>query len=234
MHISRRTLRYGAFEGVVVSQQAEKGPGILLLPDGWGVSTFAIEQAERFSAGGCVCLVGDLHGGGLTALDTAHTGRLADAALADPNRMRATASAGLTALRGLHGVDGDRIAVVGYCLGGAYGLELARSGADFAALVTFHGLLRTHRPAAAGRIKPSLLVCSGSQDPFVPLEDMLAFQREMIAAEADCQIHIFTQAGHSFTKPDADTNRPGVAYHQSSADRSISLACSFLEQKLCI
>ena len=53
------------------------------------------------------------------------------------------------------GVDPARIAVVGYCFGGTGALELARSGADIAGAVSFHGGLSNPDPASSVKSSPS-------------------------------------------------------------------------------
>jgi dienelactone hydrolase len=50
-------------------------------------------------------------------------------------------------------VDPKRIAAIGYCFGGTAALELARGGADLAAVVVFHAGLETPNPADAKNIK---------------------------------------------------------------------------------
>ena len=60
----------------------------------------------------------------------------------------AEALAVLTREAGALGVPAGRLAAFGFCFGGACVLELARSGADLRAFVSFHGLLDTPRPAA--------------------------------------------------------------------------------------
>ena len=45
---------------------------------------------------------------------------------------------------------------------------LSRSGAPLAAVVIFHGVLASPRPADAANIKAKVLVCDGAADPLVP------------------------------------------------------------------
>ncbi len=63
--------------------------------------------------------------------------------------MRARAAAALEVLRGNPLCDPQRIAAIGYCFGGTVVLEIARSGADVAGVVSFHGGLDTPTPAEA-------------------------------------------------------------------------------------
>ena len=58
------------------------------------------------------------------------------------------------------GVDGARLAAIGYCFGGTTALELARTGAPLAAIATFHAGLIAELPEDAGRIRAKVLVMS--------------------------------------------------------------------------
>ena len=65
-------------------------------------------------------------------------------------------------------MDAERIGAIGYCLGGQCVLELARSGADARAVVSFHGALTTHERAAPGQVRARVLVLTGARDSYVP------------------------------------------------------------------
>lgn len=118
----------------------------------------------------------------------------------------------LETIRALPGVDPARIAAVGYCFGGRCVLELARSGADLQAVVSYHGLLKTHAPAAPGTVRPKIAVWSAGKDPYAPVADLDALRDELDAAGADYQITLFSKAQHSFTDPDHHGIADGIAY----------------------
>ena len=75
-------------------------------------------------------------------------------------------------------------------------MELARSGADIAAVVSFHGSLGTSLPAKSGVVKTSLLVLNGADDRNTSADDIAAFQKEMNAAAVDWQFVNFSGAAH--------------------------------------
>ena len=75
--------------------------------------------------------------------------------------MRQRITAALDQLRKEPNVDQTKIAAIGYCFGGTAVLELARSGADIAGVVTFHGNLANPNPADARNIKCKVLVQTG-------------------------------------------------------------------------
>ena len=94
-----------------------------------------------------------------------------------------------------------RIAAIGYCFGGQCVLELARSGRDARAVVSFHGGLTTHAPLEKGAFAGEIVAYCGQHDPFAPPDHTEALREELIAAEAHWQITVFGDAAHGFTDP---------------------------------
>jgi dienelactone hydrolase len=130
-------------------------------------------------------------------------------------------------------VDPSRLAAIGYCFGGAAVLELARSGAPLAAVVSFHGLLTTEEPAQPGAIQARILACTGAKDPLVPLADVAAFQEEMAAVEADWQLIVYGQALHSFTNRNVrGMGDPRMDYDPSADRQSWAAALMFLDEAM--
>jgi dienelactone hydrolase len=110
-------------------------------------------------------------------------------------------------------------------------LELARSGAALAGVVSFHGLLGTSQPAEPGAIKAKVLVCTGVEDPLVPPDHVAAFVQEMRASGCDWQLHTYASAGHGFTRKDAASpGIPGIAYEPRADARSWAAMKAFLEE----
>jgi dienelactone hydrolase len=73
--------------------------------------------------------------------------------------------AGLTALSAQPQVDTQRMATLGFCLGGMAALELACFSADWRGVVSFHGGLSGLQLASQDRVKAKVLVCHGALDP---------------------------------------------------------------------
>jgi dienelactone hydrolase len=165
--------------------------------------------------------------------DPAKAGAYFAALQAQPDVLRDRLQAWHDAFISLPQVDAERTAAIGYCFGGFCVLELARGGADMKAVVSFHGLLTTQRPAQPGMIRGQVAAWSGGQDPFVPLEHVEAFRAEMAAAHVSTQITVFSRAAHGFTDQDAGAlGRPGVAYDPLADKVSWAGALALLESAL--
>ncbi len=197
------------------------GPGVLVAHEWWGLVDYAKKRAEQLAALGYIAFALDMYGKGITTDDPERAGKLAGKYKADRKLMRSRALAGLNALKGHAPVDPKRIAAIGYCFGGTAVLELARSGADIAGVVSFHGGLATPHPEDARSIKAKVLALHGADDPLAPAAEVAAFQEEMRRGGVDWQMILYGGAVHSFTSPAAGNDpSSGVAYDEKADRRS--------------
>jgi dienelactone hydrolase len=122
---------------------------------------------------------------------------------------------------------------MGYCFGGTVALELARGGEDVSGIVTFHGGLDASDTVKTENIKAKVLVLHGADDPLVPPQQVAAFQDEMREAGADWQMVFYGDAVHSFTQPDAGSDKSkGVAYNEKADERSWVAMKNFFQEVL--
>jgi dienelactone hydrolase len=198
-----------------------KRPGVLVAHEGFGLNDHAKGIARRLAEAGYVAFALDYHGDGKPLTDMALAMTRLRGWMADPTGSLARARAGLAILVGQKETDTARLAGIGYCFGGTMMLDMARAGEDLKVVVGFHSGLATARPAAPGRVKSKVLVQIGAEDPVIPPEQRLAFEKEMTAAGADWRMVLYSGAGHSFTNPSANLfGRPGFGYHEPSDRRS--------------
>lgn len=196
------------------------GPAVLLAHEAPGLTEHTKERAERLAALGYVAFAADYHGGGARIPEADARARLSGW-WAEPTGIRLRMAAALEVLRAQDGVDTARIAAIGFCYGGAAALELARTGADLKAVVGFHPGLITARAAESRNIRAKVLVCVGSDDPYVTPEHRAAFDKDMTEAKVDWTMTVYGGVQHSFTNPQADNaGVPGLAYHALADRRS--------------
>jgi dienelactone hydrolase len=200
-------------------------PGVLVFHEAFGLDEHAIGRADRLATElGVTALAADLYGALPKSPDEGLA--MAGALRSDPAAVRRRARAALDALLAVPNVDPKRIAAIGFCMGGTVALELARDGAELVAAVSFHGGLKTERPADAATLKAKILVCHGADDPFIGPDQVEAVQQEMRAAKADWTVISYGRTVHSFTNPAA--NRPGQAQYNAAADKRSWAAMSGL------
>jgi len=133
---------------------------------------------------------------------------------------RGLAKAGLETLARQAQVDPGRLAAIGYCFGGTTVYELARSGADIRAVVGFHSGLAPSS-GEARNIKGKVLALLGADDPLIPPEARLTWEKEMREAKVDWQMILYGNTGHSFTNPGVNAmNRPGFFYEPRTDARA--------------
>lgn len=208
-----------------------KRPGVLVMPEAFGLGKNAKARAQRLAELGYVALGGDPFGDGKEFTDLQDAIKVAGALMADPDKFRARARAGIDKLASLPQVDSSRLAAIGYCMGGTFALELARDGAPLRGVVSFHGGLQTQRPAVAGQVKAKILVCHGSDDPMIPVAQVNGFVDEMTKARADWELIAYANTVHSFTNPDADgTMMPGIKFNAQSDARSWLAMRNFFDE----
>lgn len=206
-------------------------PGVLVVHQWRGLSDNERMRADMLAALGYIALATDVYGQGIRPADNAEAGAEAGKYYGDRKLFRERLAAGLVVLKRQPGVDAARTAAIGYCFGGGGVLELARSGAELAGVVSFHGTLDTPLPAAKGDIVAKILVCHGAVDPYVKPEAVRGFLEEMEAAEVDYQLIMYAGAVHAFTQTAAgDDPSRGAAYNARADRRSWEAMRDFLDE----
>lgn len=206
--------------GYLARTEGAKRPGVLVFHEGIGLEDFALARARALAGLGYVALAADMFGERRQARNLQEVATVVGGLRAEPARLRARAQAALATLAGRPEVDANRLAAIGFCFGGSVVLELARSGADLKAAVSFHGVLGTQIPAAEGQVKASILVLTGAEDPLAPPDQVIAFESEMRAARvADWQVVSYGNVLHGFANPAADGSMMRTAMYNAQADR---------------
>jgi len=201
-------------------ESAERRPGVLVFHEGLGLGDFAMERARRLAALGYVALAADMFGERRQARNLQEVATLVGSLRAEPQKLLARGHAALATLAALPQVDISKMVAIGFCFGGSVVLELARDGADLKAVVSFHGVLSTKMPAASGRVKASVLVCTGADDPLAPPDQVTGFENEMRAAGVrDWQVISYGNTLHGFTNPAADGSMMRTALYNAQADQ---------------
>jgi dienelactone hydrolase len=174
----------------------------------------------------------DLHGEGKLFEDLKSVDPILEALRNEPAHIRTRAKGSLDTLVARPEVDASRVAAIGYCFGGTMALELARGGNPILGVVGFHSGLAAAAPQDARNIKGKILVCTGADDPVIPLEQRIDFENEMRNGGVDWQVDLYGGVVHSFTNPDADkAGRTHISrYNAKAAARSWASMRAFFDE----
>ena len=180
-----------------------KRPGILMVHRRDGMSALTLKNTEMYAKLGYVTFAADIYGYGQGVLPKDIPEMQAHQAIYEKDRalMRGRAQAGFDVLTRNPMVDATKVALVGYCMGGTVGVELAYTGAPLVGMVAIHGSFRDHPPGQAKNIKGKVLILHGAEDVPIPIPMVNALIEELRAAKVDFQYELYSGAGHGFSVP---------------------------------
>lgn len=158
-------------------------------------------------------------------------------------KLRQTISAALNFLRNIDFIDADKMAGLGWCMGGHPILELALMQEDCVkSLVSYHGMLdgvKDHLDKACIDSKlmgstTRVLICNGKKDPFV-LQNDIEVTKKYLESSQGCNVHIMNFDGvkHGFTNPAQDFNpSDAFAYDENAANLSWESTINLLRETI--
>lgn len=234
--IQERLIEYehagAGLEGLLAFDDTVAGtrPAVMVVHAWGGRSGFECDKARALAELGYVGFAADLYGKGVLGASVEENAGLMQPFLDDRALLQSRLTAALETLKSLPEVDSNRVAAIGYCFGGLCVLDMARIGADVKGVASFHGLFGAPGNTAGARIKAKVLALHGHEDPMVPVDAVVALEQELTEAGADWQIHVYGNAFHAFTNPEANNPDLGAIYNKSAAMRSWQTLVNFLEE----
>ncbi|MGB1125172.1 MAG: dienelactone hydrolase family protein [Phycisphaeraceae bacterium] len=224
---------YMAWDHALIKSKATRLPGVLIVHQWMGVTDYERRRARELAQLGYFVCVIDIYGTDFKPTNMQEAGKASSTFKNDRKLFRKRLNLGLKHFVDCALVDASRIAAIGYCFGGTGVLELARSGADVAGVVSFHGGLDSPTPEDGKNIRSKVLVLHGADDPFVSREGIDAMKKEFNDAKVDWQMIEYSGAVHSFTQPMAgDDPKRGAAYNEKADKRSWQHMRAFFSEVL--
>lgn len=221
-------------QGYLAFDDAHPGPlpAVLIAHPWGGRNDFVMDKARQLAGLGYVGFAHDMYGDARLGEGAEACSALMLPFMQDRLKLQQRMACALDALRRQPSVDASRIAAMGFCFGGLCVLDLARTGADLRGVVSFHGLFKPPGNTAGTRIRAKVLVLHGHDDPMVPVDDVLALEKELTEAGADWQVHVYGNTVHAFTNPQANDPVFGTVYNAAADRRSWRSLVNFLAEVL--
>lgn len=208
--------------GALALPEGDAPAGAVILVHEWyGLNDDMRRLAGRFAAEGFLALAVDLYDGRV-ATDAPEAMKLSSG-LKTPDAVRIIAAAAET-LRALPRSNG-RVAVTGFCLGGAMAIAAACAVPGLAAAVPFYGIPKPEY-VDWSRCEAPILGHYGAKDPMIAMERPQALSHAARAAGRSFTLH-FYDAGHAFMR-EGDPN----AYDAPSASQAWERTVAFLREGL--
>jgi dienelactone hydrolase len=180
-------------------------PAVVIFSDWNGVNAYEKERATALAEMGYVAFAADYYGTdlqeGLTFDDMIEqSGNLRN----NPEMWMRRMQLAIDQIKMYEDdVDMDKIAVIGYCLGGTGVVLYGNSGGEDAkAAIAFHGSFGSV-PELAGDIIPYTLLLAGGDDGLHGNQTVI--EQVFNAGNADWEITRFAGLGHGFSDPDAES-----------------------------
>ncbi|SNT25760.1 carboxymethylenebutenolidase [Actinomadura meyerae] len=206
----------------------ERGPGVLLLQEIFGVGDYMEAVAEDLVALGFVVAAPDMFWRIEPNWTTAHNEEALPKGMSmvsqfDWEKGVADAKAALDVLKGLPGVG--KVGVLGFCFGGTLAYLLGAQ-AEVDSLVSFYG---SGVPGALDQIdalRSPVQFHFGGDDPYIPREDVAKVERAVEGRE-NIEIHVQEDGGHAF-----HNRKAPMFYQPEPAERAWRLTEAFLKRTL--
>jgi carboxymethylenebutenolidase len=217
-----------AASGYLALPSSTPAPGLLVLQEWWGLNPQIKGTADRLAAEGFVALAPDLYHGELAEHD--EMDKAAHLMTSMPIDRAASDMGGAVAyLLANDAVRGDRVGVIGFCMGGALALVIsALQGDRIGATVPFYGApLGDSEPDWSGLTAPVQGHFAEKDDFFGPdaVNDLAARLRAM---GKDVSFTVHPGTGHAFAN---ETNALGT-HDPVAAKTAWDAAVAFLREKL--
>ena len=212
--------------GILYTPQG-KGPfpGIVVIHEWWGLNDWIKEEASKLADQGYVTLAIDLYRGKVaTTPEEAHEIMRG----VPEDRANRDLKAAYEYLASQPNVKKDRIAAIGWCMGGGYSLDMALLEPNLAADVINYGHLVTD-PNEIKKINAPILGLFGAQDRGITPDDVKKFGTEMDKQGKKIDTTIYPDAGHAFENPNnKDGYRPKDA--EDAWNKTVAFFASTLKK----
>ncbi len=214
--------------GYLATPTSGKGPGLLVIQEWWGLVPQIKRVCDRLAEEGFVALAPDLYHGEIaahTAMDKA--GHLMQTL--PPDRAARDMAGAIDYLLGHEAVDGHRVGVIGFCMGGMLTLMItALQGDRVAVAVPFYGAPLGDSAPDWSKLSARVQGHFAEKDDFFPPDKIKELEAELKAKGKDVEFIVYPGTGHAFAN---EENALGT-HDKEATKTSWERAVAFLKANL--
>jgi carboxymethylenebutenolidase len=224
MQVSTTTIRLRTGDGEMKCHQAQprgsgKFPAVIVVMEAFGLNDHIKDVTERIAADGYVTIAPDLYY--RESVNVVGYDQFQEAIglmqRLDYDKVVADLRSVITHLKAQSFVNGDRLGMTGFCIGGTLTfLAACKSPSDIKAAVVFYGgSIADGSPTAplnfAGDLQAPILCFFGEKDPYIPLSQVKKIEDTLRALGKSCEVKVYAGADHGFFCDDRASYQPEAA-----------------------
>ena len=202
----------------------DRSPAVVVIQEWWGLNDQIKGEAQRLASAGYRALVPDLYRGklGLDAKEAEH--------------LMSTLDFGDAATQDIRGAvqhlnqTGSKVAVMGFCMGGALTVLAAVNVPEADAFVTWYGYPPLEYVDAT-KIKAPLLGHWSLNDVYFPIQQVNALEDKLKTANVQNEFYRY-DAKHAFANQMNKNPSAPIAYDATAAEAAWARTMTFLNKSL--
>ena len=213
-------------DGYVAVPESGSGPGVIVVQEWWGLVDHVKDVADRFAAAGFVALAPDFfHGARTDEPDEAQ--RLLMGLAMD--RAAKDIQGAAQYLAGRDEVSGDRVGVVGFCMGGSLALWAGALADEVKVAVGFYPAIPWEKmsPSWGSYTGKSAMIHASEEDGTSRAEGIQTAVHGIRAAGGDVEVYDYPGSKHAFF----NDQRPEV-HHPAHSDQAWRRTVDLLSSRL--
>ena len=201
-------------------------PGVVVIQEWWGLDSEVKAVADRLAKAGYRALVPDLYRGKL-ALEAKEAEHL----MGDLNFGDAAGQDIRGAVQYLKATDSKKVAVTGFCMGGALTVLSACHVPELDGTVVWYGYPPLEYVDAKAITKP-MMAHWASHDDFFAISGVDQLDTKLTEAKIQHEFYRY-DAKHAFANPKADSRgMPPLQYNEAAANLAWERTMTFLKKNL--
>lgn len=200
----------GTTTGYLAIPEKGNGPGVVVIQEWWGLVDHIKDICDRLAAEGYVALAPDLYHG-KTTKSPDEAGKLMMALQIDQTEKDLRGA--VDYLLNHDATTGNKVGIVGFCMGGALALYAASKNPNIGACVVFYGGHPKVKPDLP-KLQAPVLGIYAERDTFVTPASVRELERQLKELGKPVEVHIYPNVDHAFF----NDQRPEVYDEKAAQD----------------